>query len=62
MCTQNEKSLETKLRRMLEAQGYLLRKSRTSDGYMIVEADFNRIEAGEGFTLDLDDVERFVNE
>ena len=57
----NEKSLEAKLRRMLDKQGNLLRKSRTTGGYMIVEAYFNRIEAGEGFTLDLDDVERFAN-
>ena len=57
----NRKKLESKFRRMLEAQGYLLRKSRTTGGYMIVEAYFNRIETGEGFTLDLDDVKRFAN-
>lgn len=58
----SEKSLENKFRRVLEAQGYHLRKSRTTGGYMIVNSHFNSIEAGEGFTLDLSDVERFTNE
>lgn len=58
----NEKKFESRLRRMLKKQGYILRKSRTTGGFMIVEAYNNVIVAGEGFTLDLEDVERFATE
>ena len=61
------KRRENKVRRQLAKEGYTLRKSRTQHthagdwgGYMIVDTFFNRIEAGERFDLDLEDVERFA--
>lgn len=64
-----EKSTENRLRRKLANQGYTLHKDRArtwscdhQGGYMIVEAHYNRIEAGEKFDMFLEDVERFVNE
>lgn len=61
---------ENKARRQLAKQGFRLMKNRgTSNphnigGYMIVNSDTNFIEfgaGGHGYSLDLDDVEEFIN-
>lgn len=61
------KQREDKVRRQLAAQGFILRKSRISTfstnnqgGYMIVDTQFNRIEAGERFDMTLEEVEAFA--
>lgn len=61
------KQREDKVRRQLAAQGFTLRKSRTSTysvnnqgGYMIVDMQFNRIEAGERYDMSLEEVEAFA--
>lgn len=58
---------EDRVRRQLAKQGLALRKSRVftpsaddQGGYMIVDTQFNRIEAGERFDMTLEEVERFV--
>ena len=61
------KQREDKVRRQLAAQGFTLRKSRTSTysvnnqgGYMIVDMQFNRIEAGDRYDMSLEEVEAFA--
>lgn len=61
------KCREDKVRRQLAKQGLTLRKSRVSTfsadnqgGYMIIDSQFNRIEAGERFDMTLEDVEAFA--
>lgn len=61
------KRREDRVRRQLAKQGLALRKSRVSTtaadeqgGYMIVDAQFNRIEAGERFDMSLEEVEAFA--
>lgn len=61
------KRREDRVRRQLTKQGLALRKSRvftpTADdqgGYMIVDMQFNRIEAGERFDMTLEEVEAFA--
>ena len=62
------KTKENRIRRALAKRGYLLRKSRAEEsidnfgGYMIVDANYNAVIAGERFNLSLDDVEQFVGE
>ena len=66
------KVLENRLRRMLDRQGYRLLKSRARDplavtygGYMIVDHQHGGAVAGGenfGYTLDLNDVERWATE
>lgn len=65
------KNRENRLRRKLANQGYALKKNRSQanpyniGGYMIINLSTNFIECGGeacGFTLDLDDVEKFVNQ
>lgn len=58
---------ENRVRRQLEKQGLVLRKSRVTlpsaddqGGYMIVDTQFNRIEAGERFDMTLEEVEAFA--
>jgi hypothetical protein len=58
---------ESRLRPRAQRQGYQVRKSRVRNthgndlgGYRIVETQFNTIECGERFDLDLDEVERFL--
>lgn len=61
------KRREDRVRQQLTKQGLALRKSRvftpTADdqgGYMIVDTQFNRIEAGERFDMTLEEVEAFA--
>lgn len=61
------KRREDRVRRQLAKQGLILRKSRVSTpsaddqgGYMIVDAQFNRIEVGERFDMSLEEVEAFA--
>lgn len=61
------KRREDRVRRQLAKQGLALRKSRVSTpsaddqgGYMIVDTQFNRIEAGERFDITLEEVEAFA--
>lgn len=61
------KRREDRVRRRLAKQGLALRKSRVSTplvndqgGYMIVDTQFNRIEAGERFDMSLEEVEAFA--
>lgn len=61
------KRREDRVRRQLAKQGLALRKSRVSTlsvddqgGYMIVDTQFNRIEAGERFDMSLEEVEAFA--
>jgi len=61
------KRREDKVRRQLAKQGLTLRKSRVSTpsvddqgGYRIIDAQFNRIEAGERFDMTLEEVEAFA--
>ena len=71
------KNRENNARRKLARRGYLLRKSRTGGfitvngvpsrladddgGYMILDAKTHFVEAGEGFTLALYQVEDFID-
>ena len=65
----NVKTLENQLRRTLAKQGLALRKSRYRNpdllrhygGYMIIDALRNTIEAGEHYTLNLEEVEEYVS-
>jgi len=65
-----EKKLESRLRRKLRRDGFMLKKdrarpSRSVDhlgGYMIIDAQFNRVEAGERFSLTLEDVAKFTED
>lgn len=63
-----EKSRENKLRRQLRKQGYLLQKKieknnpHQSGCYRIVNMYTNFIETSEKYDMDIEDVERFVNE
>jgi hypothetical protein len=63
-----EKAEESKYRRLLRRQGYLLRKSRrglglnNQGGYMIVDAERNYIAAGQRFEMFLDDLREWVKE
>jgi hypothetical protein len=59
---------ETKLRKSLYRQGFLLRKRRINNsiplndvGYRIIDANTNSIAAGEHFDLSLEDVDNFTN-
>jgi hypothetical protein len=63
------KLLENRMRRALARQGYRLVKSRARDqralsygGYLITGATSNIVEAGGQFEMDLEDVQRFVEE
>ena len=61
-----EKSREQRAKRQLAAQGYQLKKRVNnvdpshSGCYQIVNTYFNRIEAGESYGLNLEDVEAFI--
>ncbi len=65
-----DKAREQRIRRLLDNQGYILRKSRrrgwpTLDDhgqYMIVDAGSNFVAAGWRFDLDLDEVEAWATE
>lgn len=62
-----EKQIEDRLRRKAKKLGYIIRKSRLTSsnynvGYMIINYTTNVIEAGEGFTFSLDEVEKFLME
>jgi len=64
----DEKVRESRARRELQKDGFILRKSRIRNtncddygGYRIVNAYTNGVEVGERFDLDLDDVEKFAN-
>jgi len=66
---QSVKTREQRARRKLSKDGLILRKSRVRNwhgddfgGYMIIEARYNYIVAGEKFNLDLEDVERYADE
>ena len=63
------KRREDKVRRQLARQGLALRKSRASIvtvndlcGYMIIDAQYNRIVAGERFDLTLEDAEAYAQD
>ena len=66
--TINQKAIEQRLRRKLQAQGYVLHKSRKAEsidnfgGYMICDMYTSFIVRGSRFELDLDDVAQFVDE
>ena len=67
--TMEEKAKESKLRRILQKQGYYLKKSRIRNinaddlgGYMILDAYYGAIVRGSRYSLDLDDVEQFASE
>ncbi len=65
MSVEEEDKLERRLHKVLLRQGFRLRKSRRTGGYMIVSAFTNKVEAGElgsVWELDLDDVNRFTVE
>ena len=56
---------EKKLRRLLNYNGYELRKGRQAvdvEGYMIVDSRLNACVAGSGYTLTIDDVRQWVND
>jgi hypothetical protein len=60
---------KARLRLLASRQGLAVRRSsgctakpRADGGYLIIDLDRNWIVAGEGFNLDLDDVERFLTE
>jgi len=62
---------ENRARRQLHRQGFTLKKNRSrnpqtwNNGYMIVNTSTNMLEAGytgNGFDMDLDEVETFVKE
>jgi hypothetical protein len=62
------KVTESAVRGRLRRQGYLLRKDRAATihvnhegGYMIVNGQSNTLEAGEGYSLSLDDVVAFAD-
>jgi hypothetical protein len=64
----NDTSRESSVRRKLRRQGYALRKDRArtwnsnhQGGYMIIWLDGNWVEAGENYTLTLDDAEALAN-
>jgi hypothetical protein len=60
-----ETTRENRLRRMAKRQGLYITKSRTSDGYMLVDANINCIVAGGSpipYNLSLDDVESYLRE
>lgn len=64
-----EKTRENYYRRMAERQGLTLKKSRARkwsidnyQGYMIVNAFLNTIEAGQKFDLSLDEVAEYLEE
>lgn len=63
------KRREDRARRQLAKQGLVLRKSKASipsandrGGYMVVDLQFNRIEAGERFGMTLEEVEAFAQD
>ena len=60
---------EKQLRDQLRKAGYTLKKSRVKNtnvdnlgGYMIINTWNNTVEAGSRFELQLEDVEKFLNE
>jgi hypothetical protein len=56
---------QARLRLLASRQGLAVRKSSGSDAdgdYLIIDLDRNWIVAGEGFSFELDDVERFLTE
>lgn len=58
--TRNEKTIRNKLCR----KGYTLRKGKDelgNIGYMIIDNYFGRIEAGEGYTFNIEDVVKFLD-
>ena len=64
-----DKAREARLRRQLVKYGYQLVKSRIRNtniddfgGYMIIVSSSNGVFAGSRFDLNLDDVQRYVNE
>jgi len=63
-----EKTQENRLRRRLSTLGYSLQKTRSAlvrdnyGGYRIIDPANNTVAAGERFDLNLQDVEKFVNE
>ena len=63
-----EKPRERKARRQLASQCYQLQKSTNkviplhTGCYRIIDTYFNRIEAGENYDLNLEDVETFIAE
>jgi hypothetical protein len=68
---QDEKVRENRIRRMIERQGYILKKSRSRDprvasygGYMIVDRETNGVIAGGhpwAYSMNLDEVEEWAN-
>jgi len=62
----SEKARENKVRRHAAKEGLYIRKSRQrifnslDHGYLIVNEN-NWIQSGEGYCLDLEDLERFFN-
>ncbi len=65
--TTADKIREKRLRNAAKRQGYDIVKSRTRDpraldygGYMIVDPYDNTVEAGSGFSLSIDDVEKWL--
>lgn len=58
-----DKAREDKVRRALRKEGLRLVKDRRRDysGYMIVDTN-NVIQAGEGYTMSLEDAERYAAE
>lgn len=62
-----DKIREKRLRNAAKRQGYDITKSRTRDphaldygGYMIVDPYKNSVEPGSGFSLSIDDVEKWL--
>lgn len=56
---------EKKLRRLLNLNGYELRKGRQAvdvEGYMIIESRLNVCVVGSGYTMTLDDVRQWAND
>ena len=56
---------EKKLRRLLNHNGYELRKGRQAvdvEGYMIVDSRLNVCVSDSGYTLTLDDVRQWAND
>jgi len=60
---------ESRLRRRLRCQGYVLCKSRTRNeqhisfgGYLIADENNNVVVGGSDFTMTIDDAERFAND
>ena len=55
---------EREMRKRLTEMGFILKRHKNScgvNGYMIIKADDNSVYAGENFTMNEADVDRFIH-